>query len=264
MRYIVDHDLHIHTRLSICSEDAEQNPDAILAYGEKNNLKTLCLTDHMWDSAVPGASEWYARQPYEHICASLPLPKSDTVKFLFGCETELDRHMTLGISPAVMEKLDFIIIPTTHMDMIGFTVEGNEDVEERVKLWCKRLDAVLDMDLPFYKMGIAHPTCHLIYKEHHLEVLNAIPKEEYHRLFAKAAKVGVGIELNSRALQKDEDNLDIALLPYQIAKEEGCKFYFGSDAHHPVTFTESVQIFEKAVDLLELTEEDKIDFLRKN
>ena len=56
MRYIADHDLHIHTQLSLCSGDPEQNKDTILNYGIENGMTTLCLTDHMWDSRVPGAS----------------------------------------------------------------------------------------------------------------------------------------------------------------------------------------------------------------
>lgn len=44
---------------------------------------------------------------------------------------------------------------------------------------------------------------------------------------------------------------------FRVAKECGCKFYFGSDAHHPNELDEAKAIFEKAIDLLELTEEDK-------
>ena len=262
MRYIVDHDLHIHSHLSLCSNIPAQNKDAIFAYGEANGLKTLCLTDHMWDPAVPGASGWYARQPYERTCEALPLPQSDKVKFLFGCETDQKMDNVIGVSPALMEKLDFIIIPTTHMHMGGFTVRGDEGVEERAKLWCSRLDAVLDMDLPFYKIGIAHLTCSLIYQGHYLEVLQAIPEAEYHRLFAKAAKAGVGIELNFPSLSLTEEDRDIVLNPYRIAKAEGCKFYFGSDAHDPQGLAEAMDNFQNIVDLLELTEDDKIPFLK--
>ena len=262
MRYIVDHDLHIHSQLSLCSNDPAQTPEAILQYAKDNNLKTICLTDHMWDPAVPGASGWYAKQPFERTCEALPLPKSPDVNFLFGCETDQDMHCTVGVSPEVMEKLAFIIIPTTHMHMGGFTVRGDEGVEERAKLWCDRFDAVLDMDLPFHKIGIAHLTCSLIYRDHYIEVLNAIPDAEYHRLFAKAAKVGVGIELNFPSLNLNDETREPTLKPYRIAKEEGCKFYFGSDAHHPAELANAMKNFQNIVDLLGLEESDKIEFLK--
>ncbi len=259
MRYMIDHDLHIHSHLSLCSNDPQQNTEAILRYGEENGLSTLCLTDHMWDSTVPGVRgmDFYERQNYDYIAAALPLPVSDKVRFLFGCETDLNADRTLGISKGVMDKLDFIIIPTTHLHMNGFTCDGREDVEERAVLWCTRLDAVLDMDLPFHKIGIAHLSCELMHRGHHIEVLNAIPAEAYHRLFAKAATVGVGIELNFNSFAYTGETLETMLLPYRIAKEEGCRFYFGSDAHHPAGLAAAKANFEHIVDLLGLCEEDK-------
>lgn len=262
MRYIVDHDLHIHSHLSLCSNDPVQTPEAILAYGEKNGFKTLCLTDHMWDAAVPGASPWYEQQPFERICEALPLPESDKIRFLFGCETDQDRHLTVGVSPAVMDRLDFIIIPTTHLHMGGFTLDGREGVEERAELWCHRLEAVLNMDMPFHKMGIAHLTCPLIFSGRYTEVLDRIPDGEYHRLMAKAAAVGVGIELNFSSFGLTEETRETVLKPYRIAKEEGCKFYFGSDAHGPAGLASAKENFEHIVDLLELEESHKIDFLK--
>ena len=262
MRYVADHDLHIHTQLSLCSGDPEQTPQAILNYGVENGFKTLCLTDHMWDAKVPGASEWYQKQPYERIIRSLPLPQAEGVRYLFGCETDLDRYMTVGVSREVLDKLDFCIIPTTHLHMDGFTLDGSEDAAQRAKLWIDRFDGVLDMDLPFEKIGIAHLTCSLIYRNRYIEVLNLIPDSEYHRLFAKAAKVGVGIELNFPSLSLKEEEVRPNLKPYLIAKEEGCRFYFGSDAHTPADLKNAKANFENIIDLLGLTEDDKFEFLR--
>lgn len=257
MRYIADNDLHIHSFLSSCSRCEEQTAENILKYAENNGLKTICLTDHMWDSRIEGASKWYEPQTFDHVSRSLPLPVKEGIRFLFGCETDLSQNMTLGISEEVMEKVDFIIIPTTHMHMKGFTVRGDENAEERAKLWCERFDAVLDKDLPFHKIGIAHLTCPLIFKEHYREVLSLIPEKEYHRLFNKAAKKGIGIELNFDSPDLSQREAEIELLPYKIAKEEGCKFYFGSDAHSPKDFVGAKENFENIITLLDLKEEDK-------
>ena len=93
-------------------------------------------------------------------------------------------------------------------------------------------------------------------------MLSAIPDSEYHRLFAKAAAKGVGIELNFPSLELTDETRDIELKPYRIAKEEGCKFYLGSDAHHPADLASAMENFENIVTLLDLTEEDKIPFLK--
>ena len=261
MKYIIDNDLHIHSQLSSCSQDPEQTSERILQYALENGLITICLTDHFWDDAVDGASEWYSDQHYRHIAEAKPLPQAEGMRFLFGCETDLDKHLTLGLSNEKYDLFDFIIIPTTHFHMTGFTLfdEERSSPESRAQAWIKRFDAVLNMDLPFHKVGIAHLTCRLIAptKEEYLEVLKLLPSEEMERLFTKAAKLGVGIELNASDMGFAEENAETVLRIYRIAKKCGCKFYLGSDAHSPRGFENTQQVFARAVDLLGLTEEDK-------
>ena len=90
MRYVYDHDFHIHSKLSSCSNDAGQTNERILQYAKQNNLKTVCLTDHFWDDAVEGASSWYKKQNWDHITQAKPLPQAEGIEFIFGCETEMD------------------------------------------------------------------------------------------------------------------------------------------------------------------------------
>lgn len=59
-----------------------------------------------------------------------------------------------------------------------------------------------------------------------------------------------------------KDEKDIILKPFIIAKEAGCKFYFGSDAHHPETLDAAKGIFEKAIDDLGLDETDKFEIIK--
>lgn len=154
MKYIIDNDLHIHSKLSSCSKDPEQTTERILRYAEENNLKTICVTDHFWDDTTGEAEDkWYRLQNFRHISESKPLPKSDKVQFLFGCETELDRNLKVAISEEHFDDFDFIIIPTTHFHMVGYTVSVEEtaDVKSRAEAWVRRFDAVLGIDLPFRK-----------------------------------------------------------------------------------------------------------------
>ena len=142
MKYIYDHDFHIHSELSSCSRDPEQSPERILAYAKENGLKKIVITDHFWDDKVDGASNWYKPQNLEHISASLPLPQADGIEFLFGCETDYDKFCTVGVAKETLDKFAFIIIPTTHMHMVDFTIsrEDAESSEARAKLWIARLD----------------------------------------------------------------------------------------------------------------------------
>jgi len=261
-KYIFDHDFHIHSRLSSCSHDPEQSPEQILRYAEKEGLHTIVITDHFWDEKVPGASKWYSKQDYPHICQSKPLPKSEGIRYLFGCETEMDKDLTLGCSRERMEELDFIVVPTTHFHMTNFTMseEMLASPESRAEWWIKRIDALLAMDIPFHKIGLAHMTCPLIWKgdrEKLVATVNAIPEREMHRVFAKAAKLGMGIELNVCDMRYKDSERDALLRPYFIAKSEGCKFYCGSDAHTGTELQNLRPWFERAIDDLGLTEDDK-------
>lgn len=267
MKYIFDHDYHIHSQLSECSSDPEQTTQRILQYAKDNQLHSLCLTDHFWDETVPGASPWYQPQNYPWICQAKPLPQAEGVEFLFGCETDLDKHMTLGLAAEHFDRFDFVVIPTTHLHMKGFTIteEDAGSLERRAQLWISRLDGLLDMPLPFHKVGIAHLTCGLIVprdREGYLQLLDMLPEEQLQRLFSKAAEVGVGIELNYSDMCFCDSEAETVLRPYRIAKNCGCKFYCGSDAHHPKGLLTCKAVFERAIDLLGLEESDKFHIER--
>ncbi len=267
MRYIVDHDLHIHSYLSPCSGDEAETPEKILSYAKSYGLKRVCITDHFWDEDVPGASPWYKKQSFSKISKSLPLPQDPEVKLLFGCEAELDRHLRLGMTRERFDDFDFVVVSTTHLQMRGFTI-SEEDASRnatRAARYVDRLDAVLDMDLPFYKTGIAHLTHFLISNKtwgDHMAVLDMIPDSEFLRIFSRAARLGVGIELNFRLDSYDTCDVERVLRPYRIARACGAKFYFGSDAHHPDDMDGAVANFNKIVDMLELKECNKFDLAR--
>lgn len=265
MKYLIDHDYHIHSWLSSCSNDSEQTPQNILRYAEGNGFTSICLTDHFWDSNVRlEGNEWYRPQNYEHITKALPLPQSEKVKFYFGCETDFDKYMTVGISDKTIDKMDFIIIPTTHLHMLGFTLtKADCEPERRASLYVKRLDALFDKDLPFEKVGIAHLTCPLLAPEHwqtHIDVINMIPDITFCELFGRAAKKGAGIELNIPVFKYNDEQLEQILRPYRIASKCGCKFYMGSDAHHPSELSIAKAQFEVLVDKLNLSENQKYRF----
>ncbi|MBQ9132608.1 MAG: hypothetical protein IJX62_09100 [Clostridia bacterium] len=265
MSSFFDHDLHIHSGLSLCSGDPEQTTTRILAYAKETGLNTICLTDHHWDESVPGASSWYQKQDTAHISQALPLPQEEGIRFLFGCETDMDQFLTVGLAREHFDRFDFVIIPTTHLHMKDFTIPRADALSEghtalRAGLWVERLDALLRMDLPFHKIGAAHLACSLINnasREEYLQTLELIPTAEMERLFRRAAEVGVGIELNMSDMQFADEETDTVLRMFRIAKARGCKFYCGTDAHHPATFEEAKDTFARAVRLLDLTEKDK-------
>lgn len=263
MRYLVDHDYHLHTKLSFCSGDETQSCRRIEEYALQNGFSSVCITDHFWDEKVPLALEFpfYEGQNFAHIAQSFTyepeMPRR--VRFFFGCETEMDKNFTLGISLERIDALDFIIVPTTHFHMRGFTVpEGELSYDDLAELYVARLKALLAMPLPFEKIGIAHLTCPLIAQHGgHIDVLNRIPDTTFAALFAEVAVKGAGVELNFRFDAYVGDDRAAILRPYRIAAKQKCRFYFGSDAHHPADLDAAKNNFERIVDALDLKEEQK-------
>lgn len=259
MKYRIDHDYHIHSFLSSCSRDPAQNPARILQYAEENGFRDICLTDHGWDASVPGADEGYARQSLGFIRRALPLPQSAHVRFHFGCETDMNKQFVIGMSAQGIASLDFLIVPTTHLHLTGFTIDPQDDaIERRAALYVRRLEVLLATNFPRNKVGVAHLTCgHIAPGGRSLRVIDAVPDEVFRGLFEKTAQKGYGVELNMPTVYDTDADLASALRPYRIAKKCGCKFYMGSDAHHPDKFIGMPERFRTLAELLDLRESDK-------
>ncbi len=260
MKFLIDHDLHIHTGLSRCSADAAQSPARILQYAKEHGYRTVALTNHYWDAAVPGPSTWFAGQDFAHLCKDKPLPCDPDVQFLFGCEADLKKDLTLSIPATRYADFDFIVISTTHFNGAHIAVPKNTSARVRAKLWADRLSALLDMDLPWHKIGLAHLACPYMAlgdRALYLETLDTIPSDVMAKLFSKAARLGCGIELNRNDMNFAANEAYSVLRMFRIARNCGCRFYCASDAHHPNELDAAPAILRSAVAALGLQEADK-------
>ncbi len=256
MKFLIDHDFHIHSHLSVCSNDAEQTTLNILKYAVENDFKKIILTDHFWDENILNKNSFYDIQNYSHVSSALPLPQTDGIEFLFGCETDMDIEGNIGISEKYIDKFDFIIVPTTHMHMYPPKEPG---AAARAKFWMERYYKLLNSNLPFKKVGVAHITCTAIDVsdwEAHLNVIDLISDKDFEDIFKETANKGIGVELNFPALKYEKKDLERVFRPYRIAKQCGCKFYLGSDAHHLRDF-DVKEKFEFIINTLNLEETDK-------
>ncbi len=260
MAFEYNHDMHIHTRLSPCSGDEGQTCGRILDYAVQNNLDTVAVTDHFWDGAVSGASGWYKSLDYAHVSKSLPLPESDKVRFLFGCETDMDMNGNIGLAKENYSLFDFIIVSTTHFHMQGFTVPAGMTMQERKERYVRRFYQFLESDLPFNKTGIAHLTCNLIdpsSQKAHINTVDMVSDKEFYDIFGGFASCGAGVELNIYTHWYNEDELDRVLRPYRIAKDCGCKFYLGSDSHHNADIMRAPQKLKGILEVFPLEATDR-------
>ena len=263
-----DHDLHIHSYISPCASDeerAKQTVDRILQYAKENSLHTICVADHFWDEDVPAPfpPQYTDLYSFQTISSIRPLPQKENIRFLFGCETEIHHDGRISISEERIKEFDFIIVPTTHFHN-GYALSPEEAAagsKGRATAWVKRFEDLLNSNLPFHKVGVAHLTTALVapYMEMLKEVFSLIPEKEMERLFKRSAELGLGIELNTDGMGYDEDQAELLFRPYEIAKECGCKFYCGSDAHRPFILDRAKKILEKGIERLNLTDKDKFN-----
>ncbi len=258
MRYIADHDFHIHSTVSRCCHDENQTPGAILNYAKENGFKRICLTNHFWDERVRSEAEWICEHDFSHVSSVLPLPEDAGVEFLFGCETDMDFNNVLGISKERFDSFDFIIVATTHLHLDGNTVRTKITTPREAAFhWIDKLENLLAKDLPFHKTGIAHLTTGHILKNRTAETLSLISDATMYSIFNECSHKGVGIELNVKTINMTDEQKEIFLRPYFIAKECGCKFYLGSDSHKASASASAKDNFESIITELNLEEKDK-------
>ena len=168
MKPFLLNDLHCHSRLSSCCRDESMTPEAILKHAVQQGYSAVCLTDHLWDRAIPGASSWYAPQDIDHVCQSLPLPQSESVPFFFGCETELPANNIPALAREHFARFDFVAIPVNHMHMKGLVrPDGVDTPEKMAELVQTRLERLLEQDLPFAKIGAAVIVARAARGQHH-------------------------------------------------------------------------------------------------
>ncbi len=266
---VIDHDVHMHTVLSACCGDPELTVANAVARAAALGLKTLGISNHMWDSAVPGATDWYVSQDVEHVLQSRGQIPADTqgVRVLIGCETEYCGRSRIGISRAAVKRFDYVLVPISHLHMLGFTApEQLMSPPEVARVMVQRFDEVLDLRLA---TGIAHPFLPLGYLDQVDEVLSYLKEPRLKELFAAAAELGVSQEISAamfpqcmgkeKAGHHDESFLRIL----HLAKRAGCLFHFASDAHHLDNVGRVVKL-EPVVQALGLKSQDIHPLFRSN
>ena len=233
----IDHDLHTHTVLSACSHDPAATPANMIEAAADAGLATVGFSNHMWDSQIPGASPWYAPQSFEHISQIRQEMPADTngVRVLVGCETENCGDGRVGISRAVADALDYVLIPFSHFHMKGFVEPpGIENPEQVGDLMVRRCSEVLELGLA---TGLAHPFLPCGHRDSTDEILATISDDAFAACFRQAARCEVSIEITTGFFPSLTDGElpgchDIGFLRMlSIAKEAGCWFHFASDTH---------------------------------
>lgn len=230
-------DLHIHTNLSRCGKPTAIAADYI-AKAKGMGVTLMAFTNHMWDSAIPGASNWYSTQDYAHILKlkdELPA-HVDGLKILFGCETECVKDGTVAISREVAQQLDIVLVPHSHTHMKDFVIPAElvDDPKKHGEFLVRHFMDVINSPVADLTTAVAHPfvACGAADRE---EVLNTIPDRDLEQCCIAAKQAGIALEINTGCYGGKITAERIPTCAYTrfftIAREVGCKFTIGSDSH---------------------------------
>lgn len=266
----IKHDFHIHTDRSICAERDAYAIEYIKA-AKEIGLKKIGFADHFWDdSYTPLNTGFYAPQNFAHVSTILDdIKNADTqgLEVYFGCEAEYSIKHGVGITEECAEKFDFIIVPNSHTHMTmpkEYYRAGNEALH--LEFMIQAYYDILNSPVSRYILSMAHPFEAVACPYDNNILKKMITDDTFKRVFDATAEKNIAVEINTACFIKHTPqtivNTDDFRM-FNIAKECGCRFTFGSDAHKIPYFRNNyLDICKMMVEALNLKESDLADFVK--
>jgi histidinol phosphatase-like PHP family hydrolase len=237
----INHDLHIHTYLSACcAAKEEQQAGNIIKRAEEMGLTAIGLSDHIWVNPAIEPTGWYKPQNETHIAkirqdlAELP---PSPVKVSVGCEAETIAPGKFGLTPEFAATLDHVLLSCSHFHMKGFVEQPADDSPASVgRNLLKFFRSGVTSGLP---TSIAHPFVPFGFWAQFAGAIASISDDEFIEAFGLAATHKVAIEITMAFLPAtptpEKPNplwtLDTPVRLLALARQAGCRFTFGTDAH---------------------------------
>ena len=254
----ITHDLHVHTNLSICAEP-EADLKGYLKWAKAAGIKTLAVSNHLWDHAVPGWIPWYGPQDFKHICKikeDLEQITDPDIRILFGAETEYSyQDHKIAITAEVAEQLDVMLVPNSHSN-ISMPTAFYPNLQQHADFMLRAYHDILDDPNSKSVTAIAHPFAAVECPYERELLLPFISDAQYRECFEETAAKNIAVEINASVFCKKTPfqirNSEFLRI-FQIARDCKCKFSFGSDSHSH-NHMKYVQVCGIVADLLNLTE----------
>lgn len=271
----IQHDFHVHTKRSLCSDGTGLVKDYLEQF-RKNGIHKVGFADHFWEGTPiekitesKGVRNFYTVQNFAHVAdireeiAALTPEEKEGMTIYFGCECEYDPYARdLAITEEYAEQFDMIIVPNSHTHMM-MPKSYYEPYEKHKEFMMQAYMDVINSKLGRYVTSMAHPFEAVCCPYDYNILINMITDDEFRRMFDATAEKGIAIEVNVASLfgkTPEEIEREAVMRMYRLAKECGCKFTFGSDAHEVlghIDFANAAAANSTLIaDLLELTEDD--------
>ena len=270
---VVNHDLHVHTYLSSCCVDKEnQTPKKILALAEEIGLDAIGFLDHIWTNTQLEPSDWYRSQDEQQITRLRHdlMSVSSSVRVLIGCEADTVAPGKFSITQEFAESLDYVGLSCSHFHMNRFVQQPKDDSPRSLG---KHL---MTFFVSAARSGLAtvivHPFKPFGYLDQYDSAIAALSDTELFDAFSVTAELDIAIEITTSFLPpiKEKDGSAASMwsieTPFRIlslAKAAGCKFCFGSDAHSLGAMKQLLKL-EVFIRHLNLSEKDMAPIIKKD
>ena len=236
----IRHDLHIHTTCSPCCSDQMQTPDRILIECQRLGLRKIGLADHVWLRADHTPGEWRGgaysdlkkfRQRHTEETAG-----ENHVTILYGCEADTLSPGVFSITKKFAQTVDYVIMAANHFHFRDTVMQPSQITPQAIG------DHMLKMFQATVRSGMADIIPHVFmpmgYWQYYESAVAAISDAQFIEVFSEAAAGNIAIELSPVYLPppigslRQTWHLDTPLRVLALAKQAGCRFTFGSDAHN--------------------------------
>lgn len=258
---LIDHDLHIHTTLSLCCDDSAQTPTGIVRRCEELNLSTIGFTDHLWQNPRLSPDAWYAEQGPVRLNRLIDELSEITspLRILRGCEADTIAPGKFSITHKFAETVDYVILAANHFHMKNLVLQPQEQTPAAVGRH------LLLMFLSAVNSGLATVIPHVLIPMGlgigFDQAIAAISETQLLDAFGQAAQRKVAIEITPAYFPPEHDrnrpawSVETPLRILATAKNAGCRFVFGSDSHS-LCRLELIRSLDFFVRQLDLTEKD--------
>ncbi len=267
---IYSSDLHVHTNLSLCAPRTT-TLESYLPYCMENGICQLGVSNHIYkpellsvrkidDSPVELALR--IRKDIDELSGKYP------IDLLLGCEVETFFGQQPTLSKADSRFFDYVLLAPSHIfnlmhEYAHFDLSTPLKVHDLILEQFRRA-CLIEFDAP---IGICHPL-YPISCPWEQEIVDSFTRDELEECFRLAAERDISIEIHACLMRKgtklDADGLSPSYLRMlSIAKECGCKFHFGSDAHEPAVFDGANSGLELAARRLGITRDDLWSVVRR-
>lgn len=261
-------DFHVHSDW----EPERSRKEKMKEYVQKAHalgILQIGFVEHYWNRKFFGAGQWY--QPADkklllqirQEAQQLELPEGMSVRI--GCEGEYSKDGIIPLTEEDLECLDYCIIPHSHVNMTGVVCGRTfaKDPQGCAQFMLQSFMGVMRHPLAGRITILAHPFAPVGLDAQQDTILRSISDRQFIDCVRAARDLGIALEINSLTwIGKTAEQLKNSEFVrfYRIAKEEGCRFAYGSDCHGPGQY-HCMPLAERVAELAGIEAEDMISRL---